>query len=213
MDILEIDSIKQHKIHLNKTELNKSRTNLFNRLRVSMNSVPNFPKLVGTENYLVWRERIKGILFEEKLLKHISSRKEFINQKEEDERLNCTYKIRANIEDNVLIKVLSIEDPLELWNKLENLYCKLSQDDINDLIDKLEIIKLSDKNGVVQYVERLEKIFFKMKNAGFTKSEKEKINILIKGLPKTSKFEMISIQISGLENATFDNAIRTLKTL
>jgi len=168
-----------------------------------MSEINNYIILKGTDNYALWFNYLCNELRKEGLLHYI---KENVlnnvdidnppNDKKEQIKKDAKVvsKILNTININIHREIVGLNTSYEIISKLKKKYGS-STTDSSYWLKKLNSIKTTNKQGILDVIDQLKDIFENMDNINFHLSEDEKLRYLFNAMPEdyTNKFTLTDI--------------------
>ena len=138
-------------------------------------------------DYSNWKKRILKFLQYKKCVTVVEREKSATDKKEEWEEkdIKATNYIYSAITNKQLEYVSEFETAYEIINKFDKMYLKESTALQIVCRNNLEGIKLKNYTEVTTFFDEFEKAVNELKSAGAKVTEHEKLNYMLKALPKT----------------------------
>jgi hypothetical protein len=150
-------------------------------------------KLDGDSNFRVWKTRIDLILAKNKVLDIVKPKFEERKEKEpqnvatmekfKDGDINAMSIIMESIKDH-LIPYISPLDSSKMYDALTNLFSVRNIGQVMSLKNELRDMKMNDDDNTSYFV-RISQLRYQLQAIEEIISEKELVNIVLNGLPKT----------------------------
>jgi hypothetical protein len=140
-----------------------------------------FEKL-GTDNYSIWRTRMRGFLQSKGLGAAIMNAEDADNEKAKGLLIMC-------VEDQHLQTVSTAETAADAWTALENLYQQRSTASRIRLKREMSTLRKRDDESVAEYISRARSLADQIEAAGAEMDEDSILHSVLSGLP--AKYDMI----------------------
>jgi hypothetical protein len=157
-------------------------------------------KLDGASNFRVWKTRIDLILAKNKVLDIMKGnimKPEFGEEKEKelqnvaamekfkDVDINDMSIIVDSIKDHLIPYISHINSSKKMYDALTNLFSVRNIGQVMSLKNELRDMKMNDDDSITSYFVRISQLRDQLKAIGEITLEKELVNIVLNGLPKT----------------------------
>jgi hypothetical protein len=164
------------------------------------NSLKSENKLDGASNFRVWKTRIDLILSKNKVL-HIMKGKivkpEFEEGKEKESHnvaamekfkdvdINSMSIIVDSIKDHLIPYISHLDSSKKMYDAITNLFLVRNIGQVMSLKNELCDMKMNDDDNITSYFVRISQLRDQLQAIEEITSEKELVNIVLNGLPKT----------------------------
>jgi hypothetical protein len=157
-------------------------------------------KLDGASNFRAWKTRIDHILSKNKVLDIVKGnivKPEFEEGKEKEPQnvasmekfkdvdINDMSIIVDSIKDHLIPYISHLDSSKNMYNALKNLFLIKNIGQVMSLKNELCDMKMNNDDSITSYFVRIFQLRDQLKAIGETISEKELVNIVLNGLPKT----------------------------
>jgi putative lipoic acid-binding regulatory protein len=157
-------------------------------------------KLEGAYNFRSWKTRIDLILSKNKVLDimkgkimepHFEEGKEKephnieLTEKFKDNDINAMSIIVESVKHHLITYVSHLDSSKKMYNSLTNLFSVKNIGQVMSLKNELRDIKMNDDDNITSYLVRISQLRDQLKAIEEIISEKELVNIVLNGLPKT----------------------------
>jgi hypothetical protein len=157
-------------------------------------------KLDGASNFRAWKTRIDLILAKNKVLDIVKGnivKPEFEEGKEKEPQnvaamekfkdvdINAMSIIVDSIKDHLIPYISHLDSSKKMYDALTNLFSIRNIGQVMSLKNELRDMKMNNDNSITSYFVRISQIRDQLQDIGETISEKELVNIVLNGLPKT----------------------------
>jgi hypothetical protein len=165
-----------------------------------MNSMKSENKLDGASNFRVWKTWIDLILAKNKVLDIMKGNivkpefeegkeKEPLNvaamEKFKDVDINAMSIIVDSIKDQLIPYISHIDSSKKMYDALTNLFAVRNTGQVMSLKNELRDMKMNEDDNITPYFVRISQLRYKIQFIEEITSEKELVNIVLNGLPKT----------------------------
>jgi hypothetical protein len=157
-------------------------------------------KLEGASNFRAWKTRIDLILAKNKVLDIVKGKivkpefkegeeKEPQNvaamEKFKDVYINAMSIIVDSIKDHLIPYISHLDSSKKMYDALTNLFSVRNIGQIMSLKNELRDMKMNDDDSITSYFVRISQLRDQLQAIEEITSEKELVNIVLNGLPKT----------------------------
>jgi hypothetical protein len=157
-------------------------------------------KLYGASNFIAWKTRIDLILAKNKVLdivKGMIVKPEFKEGEEKEPHnvaamekfkyvdINAMSIIVDSIKYHLIPYISHIDSSKKMYNALTNLFSVRNIGQVMSLKNKLYDMKMNDDDSITSYFVRISQLRDQLQAIEEITSEKELVNIVLNGLPKT----------------------------
>jgi hypothetical protein len=157
-------------------------------------------KLDGASNFRAWKTRIDLILAKNKVLDIMKGnivRREFEEEKEKasqniaamekfkDNNINSMSIIVDSIKDHLIPYISHLDSSNKMYDALTNLFSVKNIGQVMSMKNELRDMKMNDDDTITSYFVRISQLRDKLQAIEEIISEKELVNIVLNGLPKT----------------------------
>jgi hypothetical protein len=157
-------------------------------------------KLEGASNFRAWKTRIDLILAKNKMLDIVKGKivepqfeegkeKEpqnvVVMEKFKDSDINAMIIIMDSIKDHLIPYVSHLDSSKKMYDALTNLFSVKNIGQIINLKNELHDMKMNDDDSITSYLVRISRLRDQLQVIEEIISEKELVNIVLNGLPKT----------------------------
>jgi hypothetical protein len=162
------------------------------------NSMKSENKLDGASNFRAWKTRIDLILAKNKVLDIVKEKiikpnegqeKEPQNvaamEKFKDVDINAMSIIVDSIKDHLIPYISHLDSSKKMYDALTNLFSVRNIGQVTSLKNELCNMKMNDDDGITSYFVRISQLKDQLQAIEEITSEKELVNIVLNGLPKT----------------------------
>jgi hypothetical protein len=165
-----------------------------------MNSMKSENKLEGASNFRAWKTRIDLILAKNKVLDIVKGKivkpkfkegeeKEPQNvaamEKFKDVDINAMSIIVDSIKDHLIPYISHLDSSKKMYDALTNLFSVKNIGQVMSLKNELHDMKMNDDDSITSYFVRISQLRDQLQAIEEITSEKELVNIVLNGLPKT----------------------------
>jgi hypothetical protein len=165
-----------------------------------MNSMKSENKLDGASNFRAWKTRIDLILAKNKVLDIVKGKivkpefkegeeKEPQNvaamEKFKDVDINAMSIIVDSIKDHLIPYISHLDSSKKMYDALTNLFSVRNIGQVMSLKNELRDMKMNDDDNITSYFVRISQLRDQLQAIEEITSEKELVNIVLNGLPKT----------------------------
>jgi hypothetical protein len=165
-----------------------------------MNSMKSENKLDGASNFRAWKTRIDLILAKNKVLDIVKGKivkpefkegeeKEPQNvaamEKFKDVDINAMSIIVDSIKDHLIPYISHLDSSKKMYDALTNLFSVRNIGQVMSLKNELCDMKMNDDDSITSYFVRISQLRDQLQAIEEITSEKELVNIVLNGLPKT----------------------------
>jgi histone deacetylase 1/2 len=187
----------------------------------SVKDVPESMKLGGPENYVLWSYKVKMLLLQEGLWKHVqptavastSSSSSSGNTgsggtsgggatiisggppsttNEEEMRYRAVRIIISTLQESILLNVVHLTNPREIWEELRQMCEVESSAGRLALKEQLYSTKLAEGKGVRDYLQELNLVVTQLARMGVSIPDEDLVGNTLNGLPRSwSTFKQI----------------------
>jgi hypothetical protein len=164
-------------------------------------SMKSEKKLEGAFNFRAWKTRIYLILAKNKVLDIVKGKivepqfkegkeKEPQNvavlEKFKDSDINAMSIIVDSVKDHLIPYISHLDSSKNIYNALINLFSVRNIGQVMSLKNELHDMKMNDDDSITSYFVRISQLRDQLQAIEEIISEKELVNIVLNGLPKTS---------------------------
>jgi hypothetical protein len=164
------------------------------------NSMKSENKLDGASNFKAWKTRIDLILAKNKVLDIVKGKivkpefkegeeKEPQNvaamEKFKDVDINAMSIIVDSIKDHLIPYISHLDSSKKMYDALINLFSVRNIGQVMSLKNELRNMKMNDDDSITSYFVRISQLRDQLQAIEEITSEKELVNIILNGLPKT----------------------------
>jgi hypothetical protein len=164
------------------------------------NSMKSENKLDGASNFRAWKTRIDLILAKNKVLDIVKGKivkpefeegeeKEPQNvaamEKFKDVDINAMSIIVDSIKDHLIPYISHLDSSKKMYDALTNLFSVRNIGQVMSLKNELRNMKMNDDDNITSYFVRISQLRDQLQAIEEITSEKELVNIVLNGLPKT----------------------------
>jgi hypothetical protein len=164
------------------------------------NSMKSENKLEGASNFKAWKTRIDLILSKNKVLDIVKGKivkpefkegeeKEPQNvaamEKFKDVDINAMSIIVDSIKDHLIPYISHLDSSKKMYDSLINLFSVRNIGQVMSLKNELHDMKMNDDDSITSYFVRISQLRDQIQAIEKITSEKELVNIVLNGLPKT----------------------------
>jgi hypothetical protein len=157
-------------------------------------------KLDGASNFIVWKTRIDLILAKNKVLDIVKGKivkPEFEEGKEKepqnvaamekfkDSDINAMSIIVESIKYHLIPYISHLDSSKKMYDALTNLFSVRNIGQVMSLKNELRDMKMNDEDNITSYFVRISQLRDQLQDIEEIISEKELVNIVLNGLPKT----------------------------
>jgi putative lipoic acid-binding regulatory protein len=152
-------------------------------------------KLDGASNFRAWKTRIDLILAKNKVLDIVKPEFEEGKEKEpqnvaamekfKDVDINAMSIIVDSIKDHLIPYISHLDSSKKMYDALTNLFSVRNIGQVMSLKNELRDMKMNNDDIITSYFVRISPLRDQLQAIGETISEKELVNIVLNGLPKT----------------------------
>jgi putative lipoic acid-binding regulatory protein len=157
-------------------------------------------KLEGASNFRAWKTRIDLILAKNKVLDIVKGKimePQFEEGKEKEPQnvaimekfkgsdTNAINIIVDSIKDHLIPYISHLDSSKKMYNALANLFSVKSIRQVMSLKNELRDMKMNDDDNITSYLVRISQLRDQLQAIEEIISEKELVNIVLNGLPKT----------------------------
>jgi hypothetical protein len=157
-------------------------------------------KLDGASNFRVWKTRIDLILVKNKVLiivkgnilepvfeegKEKEPQNIAVMEKFKDGDINAMSIIVDSIKDHLIPYISHLDSLKKMYDALTNLFSAINIGQVTSLKNELCDMKMNDDDNITSYFVRISQLRDQLKATEEIISEKELVNIVLNGLPKT----------------------------
>jgi hypothetical protein len=173
----------------------------FDQVKQAMtNSMKSENKLDGASNFRAWKTRIDLILAKNKVLDIVKGKivkpefkegeeKEPQNvaamEKFKDVDINAMSIIVDSIKDHLIPYISHLDSSKKMYDALTNLFSVRNIGQVMSLKNELRDMKMNDDDNITSYFVRISQLRDQLQAIEEITSEKELVNIVLNGLPKT----------------------------
>jgi putative lipoic acid-binding regulatory protein len=163
-------------------------------------SIKSENKLDGASNFRTWKTRIDLIPAKNKVLDIVKRKivepefeegkeKELQNvavmEKFKDDDINAMSIVVDSIKDHLIPYISHLDSSKKMYNALTNLFSVRNIEQIMSLKNELCDMKMNDDDSITSYFVRISQLRDQLQAIEEIVSEKELVNIVLNGLPKT----------------------------
>jgi hypothetical protein len=164
------------------------------------NSMKSENKLDGDSNFREWKKRIDLILAKNKVLDIVKGKimkpeleegeeKEPQNiatmEKFKDVDINAMSIIVDSIKYHLIPYICHIDSSKKMYDALKNLFSVRNIGQVMSLKNEIRNMKMNDDDNITSYFVRISQLRYQLQAIEEITSEKELVNIVLNGLPKT----------------------------
>jgi putative lipoic acid-binding regulatory protein len=157
-------------------------------------------KLEGVSNFRAWKTRIDLILTKNKVLdivkgkivepqfeegKEKEPRNVAVMEKFKDNDINAMSIIVDSVKDHLIPYISHLDSSKKMYDALTNLFSVKNIGQVMSLKNELRDMKMNDDDSITSYLVRISQLRDQLQAIEETISEKELVNIVLNGLPKT----------------------------
>jgi hypothetical protein len=157
-------------------------------------------KLDGASNFRAWKTRIDLILAKNKVLDIVKGKivkPEFEEGKEKEPQnvaamekfkdvdINAMSIIVDSIKDHLIPYISHLDSSKKMYDALTNLFSVINIGQVMSLKNELRDMKMNDDDCITSYFVRISQLRDQLQTIEEITSEKELVNIVLNGLPKT----------------------------
>jgi hypothetical protein len=157
-------------------------------------------KLEGASKFRAWKTRIDLILAKNKVLDIVKGKivepqfeegkeKEpqniAIMEKFKDNDINAMSIIVDSVKDHLITYISHLDSSKKMYNALTNLFSVRNIGQVVSLKNELRDMKMNDDDSITSYFVRISQLRDQLQAIEEIISEKELVNIVLNGLPKT----------------------------
>jgi putative lipoic acid-binding regulatory protein len=159
-------------------------------------------KLDGASNFRVWKTRIdlilaknkvldivKGKIVEARIRRRKKKRRNFRTlqpmEKFKDNDINAMSIIVDTIKDHLIPYISHLDSSKKMYDALTNLFSVRNIGQVMSLKNELRDMKMNDDDSITSYFVRISQLRDQLQAIEEIISEKELVNIVLNGLPKT----------------------------
>jgi hypothetical protein len=157
-------------------------------------------KLEGASNFRTWKTRIDLILAKNKVLDIVKDKimepqveagkeKEPQNvavmEKFKDNGINAMSIIVDSVKDHLIPYISHLDSSKKMYDALTNLFSVRNIGQVISLKNELRDMKMNDDDSITSYLVRISQLRDQLQAIEEIISEKELVNIILNGLPKT----------------------------
>jgi hypothetical protein len=165
-----------------------------------MNSMKSENKLDGASNFKAWNTRIDLILAKNKVLDIVKGKIVKPKFKEEEEKelqnvaamekfkdvdINAMSIIMDSIKYHLIPYISHLNSSKNMYDALTNLFSVRNIGQVMSLKNELHDMKMNDDDSITSYFVRMSQLKDQIQAIEEITSEKELVNIVLNGLPKT----------------------------
>jgi hypothetical protein len=165
-----------------------------------MNSMKSENKLEGASNFRAWKIRIDLILSKNKVLDIVKGKimkPKFIEGEEKEPQniaamekfkdvdINAMSIIVDSIKDHLIPYISHLDLSKKMYDALTNLFSVRNIGQVMSLKNELRDMKMNDDDSITSYFVRISQLRDQLQAIEEITSEKELVNIVLNGLPKT----------------------------
>jgi hypothetical protein len=164
------------------------------------NSMKSENKLDGASNFRAWKTRIDLILAKNKVLDNVKGKivkPEFTEGEEKEPQniaamekfkdvdINAMSIIVDSIKDHLIPYISHLDSSKKMYDALTNLFSVRNIGQVMSLKNELRDMKMNDDDNITSYFVRISQLRDQLQAIEEITSEKELVNIILNGLPKT----------------------------
>jgi hypothetical protein len=164
------------------------------------NSMKSENKLDGASNFKAWKTRIDLILAKNKVLDIVKGKimkPEFEEGKEKELQniasmekfkyvdINAMSIIVDSIKDHLIPYISHLDSSKKMYNALTNIFSVRNIGQVMSLKNELCDMKMNEDDSITSYFVRISQLIDQLQAIEEITSEKELVNIVLNGLPKT----------------------------
>jgi hypothetical protein len=164
------------------------------------NSMKSENKLEGASNFRAWKTRIDLILAKNKVLDIVKGKivkPEFTEGEEKEPQnvaamekfkdvdINAMCIIVDSIKDHLIPYISHLDSSKKMYDALTNLFSIRNIGQVMSLKNELRDMKMNDDDSITSYFVRISQLRDQLQAIEEITSEKELVNIVLNGLPKT----------------------------
>jgi hypothetical protein len=175
-------------------------------------------KLAGIQNYNVWKIKMEAILRRERLWGLVETNRSIAvfpaeidgvfypnEEKLRSAKQRARFGLILSVADNLLGIVAGKPDLADSWDLLRRMYNACDQQQILYLTNKLHSMILKEGGDVTTYLMEGSNLRNHLMTLGETISDKQLINIVLNGLPRS--YDMVVQGISYFQNPTYEDVM------
>jgi putative lipoic acid-binding regulatory protein len=163
-------------------------------------SIKSENKLEGASNFIAWKTRIDLILAKNKVLdimkgkimepqfeegKEKEPQNVAVMKKFKDNDINVMSIILDSIKDHLIPYIFDLDSSKKMYDALTNLFSVKNIAQVMNLKNALRNMKMNDDDSITSYFVRISQLRDQLQAIEEIISEKELVNIVLNGLPKT----------------------------
>ena len=157
----------------------------------SINYLPVEFHLTGknSDNFRLWKLRIKQLLVEKELYKAIKENEEFTKLDENTKRKlknQAEGIIIRSISDEILLLVSPLTNKQkvkEIWQTLKERYAQEDIINAEEVYEKLSSLKITEDVSIEDYSDRFKKLFGILQETEYSVSQRDGIRMVLKNMP------------------------------
>jgi putative lipoic acid-binding regulatory protein len=147
-------------------------------------------KLEGASNFRAWKTRIDLILAKNKVLDIVEGKEKepqniAVMEKFKDNDINAMSIIVDSIKDHLIPYISHLDSSKKMYDALTNLFSVRNIGQVMSLKNELRDMKMNDDDSITSYFVRISQSRDQLQAIEEIISEKELVNIVLNGLPKT----------------------------
>jgi hypothetical protein len=147
-------------------------------------------KLEGDSNFRAWKTRIDLILSKNKVLDIVKGKEKepwnvAVMEKFKDSDINAMSIIVESIKDHLIPYISHLDSSKKMYDALTNLFSVRNIGQVMSLKNELCDMKMNDGDTITSYFVRISQLRDQLQPIEEIISEKELVNIVLNGLPKT----------------------------
>lgn len=164
-------------------------------------SAPNRMTMLTGPNYSIWKRRMKDYLNCRDLYDPVegdSAKPDDIdNKKWEKMKTRTVSHIRQWVDDKVFHHIDDIDDPEEVWKKLQGMYERKSPQNKVLIMKRLVNLKYKDGHSVAEHLSSFQELINRLTNAKIAFDDEIQALLLLSSLPDSWETLVISLNNSA----------------
>ena len=106
-------------------------------------------------------------------------------EKFKDNDINSMSNIVDSIKDHLIPYISHLDSSMKMYDALTNLFLVINIGQVRSLKNELHDMKMNDDDNITSYFVRISQLIYQLQAIEEIISEKELVNIVLNGLPKT----------------------------
>lgn len=173
----------------------------------TLRDVSDSTKLEGQSNYLLWSYRVKMTLMQESLWRFITPATQASSSSnsdsgttsnltsgaaaapttndEEERKIRVCRIIVATVKDHIILHILHLTDPLEIWEKLKSMYDVESPSRRLALKEKFHSLRMSETKTIDSHLQDTNSLVTQLASLGVTISDEDLVDQVLASLPRS----------------------------